>query len=194
MSVIRAEIKMKRRRDGEPERQRDGEMESHSVSPSLRLSVLLSLRLSVFVALWLCGYCIISAQEPIRLAVLDLAGDGQGKFAGLLRSLARSPGSEQVELLDEHLTRLAMRGAGYDESINLSREESRALGQSLGCEFYILGKILVTRRAVSTDKFYFEAMAGLFVVEARTGVLTLFVFNREQAGGKGRRVSCSKRR
>jgi TonB family protein len=128
----------------------------------------------------------VSAQEPIRLAVLDFVGDGQGKFAGLLRSLARTPGSEQVELLDENLTRLATRGAGYDGSINLSREEARAFGQSLGCEFYILGQILITRRAVSPDKFYFEALAGLFVIEARTGALTLFVFSREQAGDEGK--------
>ncbi|HKQ77216.1 MAG TPA: energy transducer TonB [Blastocatellia bacterium] len=173
---------MKRRRDVETERQRDGEIESRSVSPSLRFSVSLSLCLSVSLSLCLCGYCNISAQEPIRLAVLDFAGDGQGKFAGLLRSLARAPGSGQVELLDEHLTRLAARGAGYDGSINLSREEARAFGQSLGCDFYLLGRILITRRAVSSDKFYFEALAGLFVVEARTGALTLFVFGREQAG------------
>src|SRR5262249_27174314 len=150
--------------------------------PSLRLSVSLSLCLSVSVALWLCGCLNVSAQEPIRLAVLDFDGDGQGKFAGLLRSRARAPGPEQVELLDEHLTRMAARGAGYGGSTNLSREEARAFGQSLGCEFFILGKIMVTRRAISTDKFYFEALAGLFVVEARTGALTLFVFDREQAG------------
>jgi len=124
----------------------------------------------------------ISAQTPNRLAILDFAGDAQGEFAGLLRSLARAPDSKQFELLDEDLTRLAARGAGYDGSLNLSREEARALGQSLGCEFYILGKILITRRAVSADKFYFEALAGLFVVETRTGALALFVFDRAQAG------------
>lgn len=124
----------------------------------------------------------VSAQTPIRLAVLDIAGDGQGEVAGLLRWLSRASDSPQFELLDENLTRLAARGAGYDWGLNLSREEARALGQSLGCEFYILSKILITRRAVSSDKFYFEALAGLFVVEARTGALALFVFDRAQAG------------
>ena len=142
-------------------------------------------RVLLFASWLLASSHSISAQETIRLAVLDFDGDGQGKFAGLMRSLASAPGSEQVELLDEHLTRLAAHGAEYDGSINLSREEARALGQSLGCDFFILGKILVTRRAVSSDKFYFEALAGLFVVEARTGALTLFVFDREQAGDEG---------
>ena len=132
----------------------------------------------------------ISAQTPIRLAVLDFAGDGQGRVAGLLRSLSRAPDSERFELLDEDLTRLAARGAGYDGSLNLSREEARALGQGLGCEFYILGRILITRRAVSADEFYFEALAGLFVVEARAGALALFVFERARAGDE--REACDR--
>jgi TonB family protein len=123
----------------------------------------------------------VFAQTPIRLAVLDFAGDEQGKFAGLLRSLSRASDSTQFDLLDEALARLAARGAGYDGSLNLSREEARALGQSLGCDFYFLGKVLITRRAVSADQFYFEALAGLFVVESRTGALALFVFDRAQA-------------
>ena len=131
-------------------------------------------------ALWLTASGNVSAQEPIRLAVLDFGGDEQGKFSGLLKSLAGANGSERIELLDENLTRLAARGAAYDGSINMNREEARAFGQSLGCDFYILGRILHTRRAVSADKFYFEALAGLFLVETRSGSLTLFVFDREQ--------------
>ncbi|MGE0127125.1 MAG: energy transducer TonB [Blastocatellales bacterium] len=85
-------------------------------------------------------------------------------------------------MLDEALTRLAARGAGYDGSLNFTRREARELGQSLGCEYYILGKILSTRRAASADQFYFEALGGLFVIETRTGALTLFAFDRAQGG------------
>lgn len=123
----------------------------------------------------------VFAQTPIRLAVLDFAGDEQGEFASLFRSLSRASDSPHLDLLDEALARLATRGAGYDGSLNLSRGEARALGHSLGCDFYFLGRILITRRAVSADQFYFEALAGLFVVETRAGALTLFVFDRAQA-------------
>ncbi len=150
----------------------------------------------VFYAL-LIAFCLlasnyyVSAQEPIRLAVLDFTGDGEGKFAGLIRSLAgdqvsERQMSERVELLDVNLTRLAARGAGYEGNINFSREDARAFGQSLGCEFYILGKIIITRRSVSSEKFYFEALAGLFLIESRTGALIKFVFDREQAGDEGK--------
>ncbi len=149
-------------------------------------SSILDPRILLFILCLLVSGYQVSAQAPVRLAVLDFAGDEQGKIAGLLRSLAGGEtGSERFELLDENLMRLAARGAGYAGSLNLSREEARALGQSLGCEFYILGKILIARRAVSPvseDKFYFEAMAGLFIVEARTGALALFAFDQEQAG------------
>ncbi|MGH9768972.1 MAG: energy transducer TonB [Blastocatellia bacterium] len=101
--------------------------------------------------------------------------------SGSQASGSQASGSPQFELLDEKLTRLAVRGAGYDGSLNLSRGEARALGQSMGCDFYILGKVLSSRRSISADQFYFEALAGLFVVETRTGALTLFIFDRAQA-------------
>jgi len=166
---------------------------SRIASSYTRRSSILDPRSSIFFRMFrvpLFAFCLliscydVSAQTPIRLAVLDIAGDGQGRFTGLLRSLSRAPDSQQFESLDENLMRLAARGAGYDGRLNLSREEARGLGQSLGCEFYILGKILITRRAVSADDFYYEALAGLFVVEARTGALALFVFERAQAGGE----------
>jgi TonB family protein len=137
--------------------------------------------LLIFAFCLLISHFDVSAQTPIRLAIVDFAGDEQGRFSGLLRSLSRASDSPQFDLLEESLTRLATRGAGYGGSLNLSREEARALGQSLGCDFYLLGKILITRRAVSADQFYFEALAGLFVVESRTGALTLFVFDRASA-------------
>ncbi len=136
------------------------------------------------------GFCVflllifchdVSAQTSIRLAVLDLVGDERGDTASLLRSLARQSESPSFELIEEDLTRLAARGAGYAGSLNLSRDEARALGQSLGCDFYLLGKVLVTRRAASGEQFYFDSLSGLFVIESRTGALILFAFDRAQS-------------
>jgi TonB family protein len=126
----------------------------------------------------------VGAQTPIRLAVVELVGDERGETASLLRSLARQSQSPSFELIDEELVRSAARGAGYAGSLNLSRDEARALGQSLGCDFYLLGKVLLTRRAASGEQFYFESLLGLFVVEARTGALALFAFDRAPSGGE----------
>lgn len=138
----------------------------------------------------LCVLCLlifcldVSAQTLIRLAVLDLVGDERGETVSLLRSLARQSESPSFELIEEDLARLAARGVGYAGSLNLSRDEARALGQSLGCDFYLLGKVLVTRRAASGEQFYFDSLLGLFVVEARTGALVLFAIERAQRGSE----------
>jgi len=117
------------------------------------------------------------AQTPIRLALVDFVGDQGKEFSGILREAVKMPDNE-FELLDDDLTRTAAKGAGYAGSLNFSRDEARAFGQSLGCDFYVLGKTLVTKRLIAAgeEKFYFEALAGLFFVEARTGKLILFSF------------------
>lgn len=117
------------------------------------------------------------AQTAVRLAVVDLLGDERGELTALLRSSAQL----SFELLDADLIRAAARGSGYAGSLNLSRAEARALGQSLGCDFYVLGKVQVARRLAAGEQFYFDALAGLFFVETRTGRLLLFAFERAQA-------------
>lgn len=125
------------------------------------------------------------AQPPARFAVVDLAGDETKEFSVLLSSAARTSNGE-LELLDDDLVRAASRGTGYSDNVNLSRDEARQLGQSLGCDFYVLGKIQSARRQDSGEQFYFDALAGLFFVEARTGKLILFVFERAKASDESK--------
>lgn len=112
--------------------------------------------------------------QPIKLAVIDFVGDDGREVAVVLRQSATA----EFELLDDDLVRSATRGVGYSGSLNLSRDEARAIGQSLGCNFFVLGKTLSTRRVAgaSGGQAYFETLAGLFFVEARTGKLILFSF------------------
>jgi len=117
------------------------------------------------------------SQSPIRLAIVELAGDDRGEIAALIRDSADS----SFELTDPDLTRVAVRGAGYTGSLNMSRSEASALGRSIGCDFYLLGKVQVGRRSISSEQFYFDALAGLFLVETRTGGLIRFSFERTEA-------------
>lgn len=132
-------------------------------------------------ALCLLPFDFALAQSPVRLAIVDFVGDQGREVSTTLRELAKS--SAGIELLDDDLVRVAASGAGYAGSLNFSRDEARALGQSLGCDFYVLGKTLVARRlvAVGGDQFYFEALSGLFFVETRTGKLILFSFESAKA-------------
>jgi TonB family protein len=123
---------------------------------------------------------LMPAQSPIRLAVMDLVGDEGREFSSLLRSAAPAS-SNELELMDDDLVRAASSSSGYSGNLNLSRDEARALGQSLGCDFYVLGKVQSARRQEMGEQFYFDALAGLFFVETRTGKLILFVFERAKA-------------
>ena len=136
---------------------------------------------SIF-AFSLLPFALVRAQTPLRLAVIDFVGDQSREFSGLIREAANLSSSE-IELLDDDLVRTAASGAGYAGSLNLSRDEAKALGQSLGCDFYVLGKTLAARRltGVKGEQFYFEALAGLFFVETRTGKLILFSFESAKA-------------
>lgn len=138
--------------------------------------------LFLMVAFCLLPVVLVRAQTPIRLAVIDFVGDQNREFSGLIREAAKLSTGE-IELLDDDLVRTAASGAGYAGSLNFSRDEAKALGQSLGCDFYILGKTLAARRltGVKGEQFYFEALAGLFLVEARTGKLILFSFESGKA-------------
>ena len=120
------------------------------------------------------------AQVPLRLAVVDFKGDETGAVTALLRKLAQVQPTD-FELLEPELIRAAAQGAKYAGGLNLQREEARALGLSLGCDYFWLGKVQIGRRQGEGQRQYFEALLGLFTVETRTGRLVAFNFFREEA-------------
>ena len=134
----------------------------------------------------LCAISILPAasslgQSPARLAVIDFTGDEGARYAALIRNAISESAARGFELIDPDLTAAAAKGAGYAGSLNLSRDEARALGQSLGCDFYILGNVLVTSRVGEGEQHYYEALAGIFIVESRTGKLLDFSFLSEKS-------------
>lgn len=134
----------------------------------------------LLLAVWLTCSTQALAQPSLRLAVLDFQGDETGEVAAQMRVLAK----DKFELLDQDLVRVAAQGAGYNGSLNMPRHEARALGISLGCDFYLLGKVVGGRRLGQNNQAYFESLTGLLVVETRTGGLATFWFHREQSGNQ----------
>jgi TonB family protein len=109
-------------------------------------------------------------ERPITLAVLDFGTTATGRLASqtLIANLKKET---TLTLLDRDLAMAAARGAGYGGSLNLSLNEARNLGAALGCDFFILGDGQTLRRSPSTDSFYFDSYASMFLVSARTGRL-----------------------
>jgi TonB family protein len=124
-------------------------------------TLLLSLQLAVMAQL---------AERPITVAILDFGASGIGVLASqtLIANLKKET---TLTVLDTDLARAAARGAGYAGSLNLSLSEAQNLGAVLGCDFFILGDAQTLRRSPSTDSFYFDSYASMFLVSARTGRL-----------------------
>lgn len=116
------------------------------------------------------GDAAAQGEAQVRLAVLDFGDTSTGRSASL--ALASAIGVvADVALVDRDLARVAARGAGYSNSLNLSLQEARDLGAAIGCDFYLLGDAQILRRSPSTGVPYFESYASVFLVSSRTGRL-----------------------
>ncbi len=112
-----------------------------------------------------------------RVAIIDLQGDDNGRVVSILEDIAR-----QFEVVDRDLSRRAARGALYSGSLNLATEEARSLGESIGCDYYLTGLVRNMRRLGAGGEAYFEALAGIYLIETKSGRVVKFEFFRERAG------------
>jgi len=114
-----------------------------------------------------------TGAQRLRLAILDFgeAETARRTTDRLASSLASDKG---LLLLDHDESRAAARGAGYTGSLNMTLQEARDLGATIGCDFFITGDAQTLRRSSSTRPVYYEAYASIFIVSARTGSLVLW--------------------
>jgi TonB family protein len=144
--------------------------------------------------LLLCLSCVPlrASAAPTQLAIINLKGDERGEFTAALRAAAKRSASD-LSLIDDDQAGTALRGLGYGGGLNLSLDEARAVGLSVGCDFFVVGQAYVARRIASADEFYFDAVAALFLVETKSGRLLKFRFghaaNRQEAGARAQLVS-----
>ncbi len=140
---------------------------------NFQFSVLAFVRWLTATGLLLSVYLTVMAQapeRPITLAILDFGASATGRLTSqtLIANLKKET---TIAVLDRDLTMAAARGAGYAGSLNLSLNEARNLGAVLGSDFFILGDAQTLRRSPSSDSFYFDSYASMFLVSARTGRL-----------------------
>jgi TonB family protein len=135
-----------------------------------------------------CGFgpSIRSQEARVRVALIGIGGvvTGQSPATAVqpesaLRSALAS--DSRVSIVDQSIVRSAVKGVGYDGSINMSRDEARSLGSAIGCDFFITGKLEAFTRSERTSEEHEEAIAGVMVVDGRTGALAVFDFVDEKA-------------
>lgn len=78
---------------------------------------------------------------------------------------------KSFKLLDESLSQMAARGAGFENLFNLSLDEAKNLGSAIDCDFYLVVRSETVRRSSFAQNVYFESYAVIFLVSARTGKL-----------------------
>lgn len=111
-------------------------------------------------------------ERVVRVAVLDFGLSSTGKLASA--RLAESIKQSSLKVLDLDLSRAAAKGAGFENSLNLTRQQARELGEVLGSDFYLIGDARTLRRSPSDKPVYFESYASIFLVSSRTGRLILW--------------------
>ena len=116
----------------------------------------------------------LSLAQP-RVAVLNFKGEIEA--SNHLRKVVRP---SEFTLVDPDQMNIALKGASYSGSLNLTLNEARALGLSIGCDYYVLGLAKVVRRLASEKEFYFDVMVAAFLVETRSGKLLRFSFEQAQ--------------
>lgn len=114
-------------------------------------------------------------QAAPRIAIVNLQGDHGNEVTVLLEGLA----SKSIPV-DPDLTRRAVKGASYSGSLNMSLSDAESLGESIGCDYYFAGLAKTVRRIGTRDEAYFESLAGIYLIETRTGRLVTFTMVRER--------------
>lgn len=114
-----------------------------------------------------------SVERRTSVAVLDFANSNFGRVAAE-KVAANLRGFSELNLLDRDQARTAARGAGYGGSLNMSLEEARIFGASIGCDYYLIGDAQTLRRSPSNAPTYFESYASIFLVSSRTGRLLIW--------------------
>lgn len=120
------------------------------------------------------------SAHPI-IAILDFGGDASAARTTDELSGALAFGDEKRHFVNRDLARTAARGAGYQGSLNLTLEEARDIGRSIGCDLFFAGRAETLRRSASKDRTYYEAYAAVFLISTRTGRLVMFDFADAEA-------------
>jgi TonB family protein len=108
-----------------------------------------------------------------RVAVMDLGPSATGtRAANTIREAIRT--ENEFALVDPDQASAAAGGAGFQGSLNLTVEEARDLGATIGCDYYFIGDAQTLRRSPSTGAAYYDSYASIFLVSARTGRLVLW--------------------
>lgn len=115
--------------------------------------------------------CFVLAISAQKIAVLTPEKTIQTEiFAENLKSSL----SKEFRILDNSLSETAFNSIEIETPFNLSTEESKTVGKSIGCEYLLLIKAANQRRASLKKNDFYESFAIIYVISSRTGRLVFW--------------------
>ena len=109
------------------------------------------------------------------LAILDPVKNSQSvelteKLSELL--------SEKTLVLDASLVNVVFQSKKFANPFNLSIDESKNMGASIGCSFFVVVKTDTQRRSSFERNEYYESHLAMYLVSSRTGKLVSWKFTK----------------
>ena len=125
-----------------------------------------------------------ASAQRIAILTLDKTEASRDFAEKLGEQLARN-----TTILDFSLAESAYHAVSSATPFNLTTEESKRLGEAIGCDFFILIRSATLRRSSFQVAEYYESYASIFLVSSRSGRLVLwnlpkFDASKRSAAGK----------
>lgn len=135
--------------------------------------------IAVCLLFWMTGYAQDTARR-VRVGLSDWGGEQVGRVCAV--RLADALAADKTLLVNDlGETQAALRGAGYDGSLNLTIEQARDLGGATGNDYYFLARTVTEELSDLTRPKYAAAYLALVLVSSRTGRLVLWREIRAEA-------------
>ncbi len=132
--------------------------------------LLLSFRFSHSVTLCLCGVLLFLASHVSaqRIAVLTPEPTAQAKkYASEVSDRL----STRLKVLDDEMSQAAFHSVKVESPMNLSARQAQAIGDVLGCDYFMLLKTGTLRRSSFAKDEFYESFVTAFLVNGRSGRL-----------------------
>lgn len=82
--------------------------------------------------------------------------------------------SAKFKVLDKDLSEAAFLSVNPEKPFNLTVQDSKIIGEAIGCQYFLLVNAVNQRRYSYTLKDYFESYAIIYAVSSRTGRLVFW--------------------
>ncbi len=120
-----------------------------------------------------------TSRKSLRVALIGFIGASTSVYGATISTALIQDG--QAILIGSSQIQPALKGIGYQGSVNLSVEEAQGIGAAIGSDFFIIGKAESSRRSESANQSHEETFIGVMIVDSRSGKLALFDFILKKA-------------